>query len=231
VRPQLIDGLDPARVCAALAPLIAPERRARIEVVLAARLSGLTVVLENLSNPHNGAAAVRSCEAAGVQAIHVIEGRARFRFSPKVTQGCQRWLDLTRYRASADAVRTLRAGGFVLAAALPEAEKSLDALDGAERLALCFGNEHTGLSEAVRAAADLSFALPMVGMTRSLNLSVAVALAVNTAAARRREALRAGGDLDPAARAALRARWYAADVRGAEAVLRRAGVIAGKHAG
>jgi hypothetical protein len=71
------------------------------------------------------------------------------------------------------------------------------------------------------AAADARFQIPMAGMTRSLNLSVAAALIAERAAARRRRTLGAPGDLDPAAQLALRARFYAASVRGAEAVIAR----------
>ena len=217
--------VDPARVAAALAPFIAEERRARIEAVLSRRLGGLTVVLENLHDPHNGAAALRSCEAAGVQSVHVVEAAERFRFSSKVTQGCERWLSLHRHVSTAEAARALRAAGFVLAAAVPDAPTGPEGLDAAQPLALWFGNEHDGLSAQARAAADVTFALPMVGMTRSLNLSVAVALGVVELSARRRAALGAPGDLDAETRSRLRARFYLEDVRGAEAVLRRAGIL------
>jgi hypothetical protein len=83
------------------------------------------------------------------------------------------------------------------------------------------GNEHAGLSAEARAAADVAFEIPMAGMTRSLNLSVAAALVAERAAALRRRALGAPGDLDQAAQLALRARFYAASVRGAAAVVAR----------
>ncbi len=85
------------------------------------------------------------------------------------------------------------------------------------------GNEHDGLTPEAIAAADVPFGIPMAGMTRSLNLSVATALIVERAAALRRRALGRPGDLDDAAVLALRARFYAASVRGAELVLARAG--------
>jgi tRNA (guanosine-2'-O-)-methyltransferase len=222
---KALDALDADRVCAVLAPLISEERRARIEQVLDARLARLVVVLENLHDPHNGAAALRSCEAAGLCGVHAVEAIEPFRFSSKVTQGCERWLDITRHRCTEQAVAALREGGFVLAAALPGAAARLEDLDLAAPVALWFGNEHSGLSHAAQAAADRAFALPMLGMTRSLNLSVAVALTIFAAAARRRAALRRAGDLDAAERAALRARWYRADLRGADAILRRAGLL------
>jgi tRNA (guanosine-2'-O-)-methyltransferase len=216
---------DSERVCAALAPLIAEPRRKRIDQILEARLAGLTIVLERLHDPHNGAAALRSCEAAGVGVIHVVESAERFRFSEKVTQGCERWLELHRHRDTAAAVAALRAHGFRLAAAVPGATATLDDLDARLPTALWFGNEHDGLSSQACAAADVAFGLPLFGMTRSLNLSVAVALALFRAAERRRAALGQPGDLDATVQAGLRARWYREEIRGADAVLRRAGIL------
>jgi tRNA (guanosine-2'-O-)-methyltransferase len=212
------------RACAALAPLIAEERRERIEAVLARRYSGLTVVLEHPHDPHNGAAAMRSCEAAGLTALHVVPSADGFRFSSKVTQGCERWIEVERHASTSACAEMLRGRGFRLAAAIPGAARTMDELDPTVPLALWFGNEHEGLSQAARASADVAFTIPMVGMTRSLNLSVAIALAVFTLAGRRRAARSGAGDLDEAARAVLRARWYREDVRGADAVLRRAGI-------
>ena len=218
-----LENLDPARVCATLAPLIADDRRARIDEVLAHRLGGLVLVLENLHDPHNGAAALRSCEAAGLQTIHAVEGTEPFRFSSKVTQGCERWLEIHRHKTTKQAVDALQ--GFRLAAAVPGADRTLADLDWSQPHALWIGNEHDGLTAAARASCDVAFSLPMTGMTRSLNLSVASALAVFEGATRRRAALGRPGDLDPTVQARLRARWYIEDVRGADAVLRRAGII------
>ena len=219
------ENLDPARVCEALAPLIADDRRDRIDEVLATRLGGLVLVLENLHDPHNGAAALRSCEAAGLQTVHAVEGIEPFRFSAKVTQGCERWLEIHRHKTTDAAVTALRNEGFRLAAAVPGALATLADFQWSQPYALWIGNEHEGLTPAARAACDVEFSLPMSGMTRSLNLSVASALAVFEAATRRRAALGRPGDLTPEEQARLRARWYIEDVRGADAVLRRVGII------
>jgi tRNA (guanosine-2'-O-)-methyltransferase len=71
--PHDTGALTPARVCAELAPLLLDERRARIDAAAASRLEGLRVVIENLHDPHNGAAVLRSAEAFGVQRVEVIE--------------------------------------------------------------------------------------------------------------------------------------------------------------
>jgi tRNA (guanosine-2'-O-)-methyltransferase len=212
---------DPAAVCATLAPLLLDERRARIDAAAAARLGGLRVVIENLHDPHNGAAVLRSAEAFGIQRVDVIESVEPFRFSSDVTQGCEKWLDVVRHATLAEAVATLRADGFALYAAVPGAAATVDDLDFARPAAVMIGNEHAGLTGDAVTAADVVFGIPMPGMTRSLNLSVAAALIAERAAQLRRRAIARPGDLDDAAVLALRARFYAASVRGADMVLAR----------
>jgi tRNA (guanosine-2'-O-)-methyltransferase len=212
---------DPAAVCAALAPLLLDERRARIDEAVAARLGGLRILIENLHDPHNGAAVLRSAEAFGIQRVDVVEAAEPFRFSPTVTQGCEKWLDVVRHPTLEAAVGALRAGGFRLYAAVPGAALTVEELDFSVPAAVMVGNEHAGLSGPAQAAAAARFEIPMTGMTRSLNLSVAAALVAERAAALRRRALGARGDLDEAMQLALRARFYAASVRNPEAVVAR----------
>lgn len=217
-----IPPLAPADVCACLAPLLLADRRARIDAAAATRLGGLRVVIENLHDPHNGAAVLRSAEAFGVQRVEVIESVERFRFSSTVTQGCEKWLDVVRHRSLGSALVGLRSDGFAVYAAVPGAAATLDELDFSRPAAVMVGNEHEGLTADAIAAADVRFSIPMSGLTQSLNLSVAAAIIVSRASALRRQALGRPGDLDEAAVEALRARFYAASVRGAEAVLARA---------
>jgi tRNA (guanosine-2'-O-)-methyltransferase len=212
---------DPATACAALAPLLLEERRARIDAAVASRLGGLRVVIENLHDPHNGAAVLRSVEAFGIQRVDVIESFEPFRFSSTVTQGCEKWLDVVRHKTLEAAISALRRDGFVIYAAVPGAAASVDDLNFSRPAAVMVGNEHEGLTGAAIDAADRVFSIPMPGMTTSLNLSVATALIAQRAAALRRRALRTEGDLDASEQLALRARFYAASVRGAAAVVAR----------
>lgn len=213
---------DPARVCEVLAPLLLDGRRERIDAALSTRLAGLRVLIENLHDPHNGAAVLRSVEAFGVQRVDVVESTEPFRFSSVVTQGCEKWLDVVRHPATAAALRVLRADGMALYAAVPGARARLDDLDFARPAVVMVGNEHAGLGAEAVAAADACFGIPMYGMTQSLNLSVAAALIIERAATRRRQALGRDGDLDDAQKLALRARFFTESVRGAAAVLARA---------
>lgn len=138
-----------------------------------------------------------------------------------MTQGCEKWLDVVRHKTLDAGIEALRRDGFVIYAAVPGAQASVEDLNFARPAAVMVGNEHEGLSGAAIDAADRTFGIPMAGMTASLNLSVATALIAERAAALRRRALRAEGDLDAAAQLALRARFYATSVRGAEAVVAR----------
>jgi tRNA (guanosine-2'-O-)-methyltransferase len=220
--PKGADAIPPARVCAELAPLLLDERRARIDAAAATRLGGLRVVIENLHDPHNGAAVLRSAEAFGVQRVEVIETVEPFRYSSTVTQGCEKWLDVVRHKTLAAAVAGLRADGFAIYAAVPGAGVALDDLDFSRRAAVMVGNEHEGLTAEAMAAADVRFGIPMYGLTQSLNLSVATALIVERASTLRRRALGVPTDLSEDAILELRARFYAASVRGADVILARA---------
>ncbi|MFH0902892.1 MAG: RNA methyltransferase [Pseudomonadota bacterium] len=214
---------SPETVTAALGPYLSEERRARIEEVIACRLAGLTVVFENLHDPHNGAAAIRSVEAMGMCSLHAVEVAEPFRFSPKVTQGCEKWVDIARYRDFRSCAQRLHDGGFVLGAAIPGATLPLHDIDVRQRVALVFGNEHSGLTDLAASSCDFAFGIPMLGFTRSFNLSVSVALAVHECAQRRRLVLGLSGDLTAAEQSELRARFYALsmDERAAQGIVIR----------
>lgn len=206
-----------------LTPFVSEARRARIETVLAERLAGLTVVIENLYDPHNGAAALRSVEGFGLTALHVVEQAQKFRFSSKVSQGCEKWVELHRHADFATCAQALRADGFALYAALPPGGQTvdIDQIDVTRKTALVFGNEHMGLTPEAIAMCDGSFTIPMQGMTASFNLSVSVALSVFACSRRRRALIGQRCDLDDAARARLRREWYIQSVDAAELILAR----------
>ena len=212
-------------IVAALTPLVTPERQARIEAVLDARLASLTVVLENLHDPHNGAAAIRSVEAFGLTTLHVIEALEQFRFSTAVTIGCEKWISIVRHANFATCAGALADEGistWAMVACEPGGDVcAIDEVDVSKPLACVFGAERDGLSELAIAGCDQRASLPMFGFTRSFNLSVSVALALQRLSARRRAYLAASGDIAERERARLRARWYVHSVRGAHAVVDR----------
>lgn len=195
--------------------LVLAPRREKIDQVVGSRTRTLVVVLDQIEDPFNMAAVLRTCEALGIQEVHVVE-HPEVRFSPnsKVTQGCDKWLDIHRWDDFRAAGSALRERGFEIwvSAGHPEA-RSLWDLEFAGKRALVFGNERTGVSEAALAGADAMFWIPMRGFTRSLNVSAAVAMTLGRATAWRTEHAGGGGDLTPEEGDALRARFHALSVK------------------
>lgn len=199
-------------VAARLAPYLTPARRARIEAVLRARVASLQVAIEDPQDPHNAAAVVRTAEALGAGAVHVIGGRASGLLSRKVTRGTFYWADI-RHHGDWDSFRADLPTGMQLAGACVDAGTVELAVVPVDRpLCLLFGNEQAGLSARARAACALHFRIPMTGMAESLNLSVAAGIAMYALIERRRALLADGGDLPAQELAGQRARWYAKSV-------------------
>lgn len=204
----------PAReIVERLAPLVTPARLARMDAVIARRTRSLVPVLEDLADPHNGAAVMRSADAFGCHEVHVIEQRHPFAVSHRVTRGTHRWLELIKHESTEACLESLRAREYRIYVASMEGGTSPEALAAIERVAVVFGNEHKGPSRAVRDAADGTYAIPMVGFVESLNVSVASAITLYVASRGRH------GDLDDDAKMEIRARFLMATVRDAERVV------------
>jgi tRNA (guanosine-2'-O-)-methyltransferase len=171
---------------ALLAGFLTDHRRALFDRIAADRTRHITLVLEDIYQPHNASAVVRTAELLGVQDLHVIENRNRYKVNPEVTLGSSKWTELHRYRErgadnSTDCVRHLTARGFTLVATVPgEGAFTPDDIPLDRPLAFCFGTELTGLTPALCAAADLRLRIPMHGFTESYNISVAAAIVLYT---------------------------------------------------
>jgi tRNA (guanosine-2'-O-)-methyltransferase len=218
---KMIDKYGPETICKTLEHMLTPERIARIDAVLAARLGSITAAVEDTYDPHNAAATIRTCEALGLQEVNVIEPGIRFSATKGVTRGAHRWLDMHRWPSADVAVEALHARGFRVYATLPDAKVSIEDVDVSSPVAVIFGNEHDGVSQTAIAACDESITVPMFGFTESYNLSVTVGLAMSRLATRRREALGRQGDLDDARRLRLRARWFALRIRAVVNIVER----------
>ncbi len=219
-----------------------PERRARIDAVVAGRTRTLTVVMEAFADPQNVNAVLRTAEALGVQEVHVVEGpQKRYDRNKKISQNADKWLDVVRWKDTAECLMALKARGFRLYAThLDDGATTLSALSFAEPVALVFGNEHRGVSEAALALADARYAIPMTGFSQSLNVSVAAAISLFRAVERREAERGRHADLAGAEAEALKARFYTKSVKqrtriakATQAAERRAlhGVRRGRHGG
>jgi tRNA (guanosine-2'-O-)-methyltransferase len=169
------------------------RRLQRMRTVLAQRTRRLTVVLEDIYQPHNASAVLRSCECFGIQDVHIIEDRNQYTISRDVALGASRWLDLHRWQATAahtidDCCDELTDRGYRLVAATPRQDAvPLEDFDvGAGPVAVMFGTELNGLTPAALERAKEAVHIPMHGFTESFNISVSAALILRELSARMR---------------------------------------------
>ena len=197
------------------AAFLVPERRARVDEVVANRTRTLTVVMEAFCDPQNVNAVLRTCEAFGIQELHVVEGPMKpYDRNKKISQNADKWVDVRRWSSTRDCLAHLRSEGFAIYAThLDGAARPLGALSFAGKVALVFGNERRGVSEEALALADASYAIPMHGFVQSLNVSVAAAISIAKAVERREVERGRHGDLSQAEAAALRERFYVLAVK------------------
>jgi tRNA (guanosine-2'-O-)-methyltransferase len=156
-----------------------PEREQRLENVLNKRQDDLTVVLENVFDPHNISAVMRTCDAVGVQDIHVLNTKIgkHKKWGTRSSSSAAKWLTVHQHTDASVCFAELRKKfPLILTTHLSSSAVSLYEIDFIKPVALVFGNEHDGVSEEIRALADGNFVIPQVGMIRSLNISVACAV-------------------------------------------------------
>lgn len=198
----------PATMIEALRPYVTAQRQERIEAVLRGRLSALEVAIERPYDPHNAAAVVRSAEALGAWAVHVIAASDRILRAPGTTMGTHNWIDTVQHRSLDEFLQRSRRAGMLLAGACVDATHMLDELPIDRPICLLFGNEHAGLSAAAQAACEVRFRIPIYGFAESYNMSVAAALSLYATSSRMRAQLGAAGDLDEVGCELERARYY-----------------------
>ena len=158
---------------------MASERRvARLERVLQHRQPDLTVVMENIHDPHNVSAMLRSCDAAGVWEAQLLYNTDAFpKIGKKSSASAGKWIERRKFKTVAECYGKLRSEGFrIYATQLDERAESLYDLDLTQKIALVFGNEHRGVSDEAALEADGLVQIPMYGMIQSLNVSVACAI-------------------------------------------------------
>ena len=208
--------MDAAACVRALEPLVIDERRERIAKAVAGRTRSVIAVIEGLTDPHNASAILRTCDALGVHEVHAIEKNAHVKMTTRVTKGAEKWMDLRRHHTPEQCARELIERGYKLYVADMRATTELESIAEQPKVALAFGNEHAGISAELRSVASGAFAIPMLGMVESFNVSVAAGIALWAATRGRR------GDLSDQDRVELHARFLLESVRGGELVLERA---------
>lgn len=154
------------------------RRKEKILSVLHRRQPDLTLVMEDIHDPHNVSAMLRSADAVGVLEVQLLYTHEKFpRLGKKSSASANKWMKRRAFRSVKECYDVLHSEGFTICAThLGKNSQSLYDLDLRKKTALVFGNEHRGVSEEAAALADVNFQIPMVGMIQSLNVSVACAV-------------------------------------------------------
>ena len=170
------------KLIAYLEQFVTEKRRNLFKKVLEERTRHFTVAIEDIYQAHNASAVVRSCDIFGIQEVHIIENKYKFKASKQVSKGAQKWLDFQFYHQkelnnTLNCIQNLKAKGFQIIATTPHNNSCyLQNFDITKKSAFFFGVEKQGLSEDVLNNADGNLKIPMVGFTESLNISVAAAI-------------------------------------------------------
>ncbi|MBZ0264199.1 RNA methyltransferase [bacterium] len=164
-----------------LAQFITPHKLELFDSVLENRTRDVTVVLENIYQPQNASAVVRTCDCLGIQDLHIIENSNAYQINPKVTQGSSKWVTFHRYSKfednTAECITRLKKQGYRIIATTPHKEDTtLNELPVHGKMAFLFGQEEPGLSERAISLADEYVKIPMYGFTESFNISVSAGL-------------------------------------------------------
>ena len=157
------------------------ERRNKLLKVLQQRQSNLTVVIENVQDPHNISAVMRTCDAVGIQDIYILNTKIprHKKFGSKSSSSALKWLTVHQFEDVQECFEALRKNyTTILTTHLSSDAKGLYEIDFNQSVALVFGNEHLGVSDETRAMADGNFIIPQMGIIQSLNISVACAVSI-----------------------------------------------------
>ena len=166
-----------------LSQFITEERKRRFEEVLSYRTRHVTVVLEDIFQPHNASAVLRSCDLRGIQDVHIVENNYQYDVNPDVVMGSTKWLNLHHYNKvefnTPEVFAHLREKGYRIVATCPHRDDfTPETLPLDKPVALVFGTEKLGLSDYAVENADMHIRIPMFGFTESYNISVSAALLV-----------------------------------------------------
>lgn len=156
------------------------KRRSKIHRVLSLRQPDLTIVMENIHDPHNVSAMFRSADAVGIHQVQLVYTTQKFpRIGSKSSSSANKWITKRKFPSVEECYTSLRKEGYrILATRLDEHAKNLYDCDLTAPTAFVFGNEHAGVTDDAAAQADETVYIPMLGMIQSLNVSVACAVSI-----------------------------------------------------
>ena len=174
------------KLCKYLERFVTTNRLELFDRIIKNRTRYITLALEDIYQPHNASAVLRTCDCFGIQDIHVIENKNEYQVNPDVALGSNKWITIHKYNQEENntlsAIKDLRNKGYRIVATTPHNEDvSLDEFDlNKGKVALFFGTELQGLSNTVINNADEYLKIPMYGFTESFNISVSAAIILHS---------------------------------------------------
>jgi tRNA (guanosine-2'-O-)-methyltransferase len=172
------------KILAEFYDIISENKKEMFDRIASERTKHITVAIENVYQEHNASAVLRSCDCFGLQEMHVIEKNNQYKVQRDIALGAGRWVDLYNYnqgnQVTKDCIDRLKGKGYTIVATTPHTENTIYDLDLSQPIALVFGTERQGISEEVEKMADTFVKIPMYGFTESFNISVSVAIILNT---------------------------------------------------
>ena len=168
-----------------LSQFVTENRFELFNKVVQDRTDYITVVLEDIYQPHNASAVLRSCDCFGIQNVHIIENQNEYKVNPDVALGSSQWLDLHKHNSQEEntvlAINKLKSEGYRIVATTPHTnDVNLEEFDISKgKFALMFGSELPGLTKIAMEHADEFLKIPMYGFTESFNISVSAAISLH----------------------------------------------------
>lgn len=209
-----------------ISQFITEERFSLYKKIIEHRTKYITVVLEDIYQSQNASAVIRTCDCFGIQDIHVIENRNKFKINYNVSLGSTKWVDLHLYNNqednTLDAINSLKSQGYRIVAASPHSnDTSLDEFDLAKgKVAIIFGTERRGISDVVQQNADEFLKIPMYGFTESFNISVSAAIILHDLTCK----LRSSGinwNLDKSEKDEILLEWIRKRIKGGDLIVKK----------
>lgn len=184
------------------------NRKNRINSVLNARLQSIQLAIESPSNINNALATVRSSEAMGISTVHIIASESEAVHARSITKGAVYWVDIVYYDTLKEFLNKIKSKHILLAGGTLKATKPLSSIPIENPICIMIGNEQSGLSNEAQAACQMTFKIPIYGMSESLNLSVSSAISLYDTTSRKRQLLKQPGDLTKQQRLDQQAKYY-----------------------
>ncbi len=160
-----------------------------LESIISNAKNNLIVLCDQIEDPHNLGAILRTCDATGVDGVIIGKHRSVSLNATvaKVSTGAIHTVPVAQVTNMSQAISTLKDAGYFVVAA----ENGIDASDYTDfrvdmPLVLVVGSEGKGVSRIVKEASDILVTIPMVGSVNSLNVSVATGVMLYEIMRRRR---------------------------------------------